>query len=193
MGTVLVLLAMFAFVLALVALVMGRIKWARIPNRKVAAGVLAGSVVAFTAGGAMMPPPESVPATPTVPTVTATVTVTPTPTPTPTASDTPTPTPTPEPTPEPTTQEPVAPATQQANPPTIQPLVPQPAPSSKAAPAKTTQAPEPAKTTKKKVGTYANCAAAWADGAAPLYKGEPGYSAKLDGDKDGIACEKPPR
>lgn len=187
MGTVLVLLAMCAFVLALVALVVGRIKWARIPNRKVAAGVLAGSVVAFAAGGAMMPPPESVPATPAAPTVTATVTVTATPTPTP--SDTPTPTP-----------DPVASPTQPANPPTIQPLVPQPAPASKAAPVttssapvKTTQEPEPAKTTKKKVSTYANCAAAWADGAAPLYKGEPGYAAKLDGDKDGIACEKPPR
>lgn len=35
---------------------------------------------------------------------------------------------------------------------------------------------------------YANCAAAKAAGAAPLHKGDPGYSLKLDRDKDGIAC-----
>ncbi|WP_241962277.1 excalibur calcium-binding domain-containing protein [Rhodococcus opacus] len=27
-------------------------------------------------------------------------------------------------------------------------------------------------------------------GAAPIYQGEPGYSTKLDRDKDGIACDK---
>ncbi|WP_240941264.1 excalibur calcium-binding domain-containing protein [Paenibacillus sp. HB172176] len=36
---------------------------------------------------------------------------------------------------------------------------------------------------------YANCAAVRAAGAAPLYRGDPGYSAKLDRDGDGIACE----
>lgn len=42
-------------------------------------------------------------------------------------------------------------------------------------------------------GTYSSCAAARAAGAAPLYRGQPGYSSKLDGDGDGIACEKPRR
>ncbi|MGF9822603.1 thermonuclease family protein [Brevibacillus agri] len=37
---------------------------------------------------------------------------------------------------------------------------------------------------------YANCSEAKAAGAAPLYRGEPGYRAKLDRDNDGIACEK---
>ncbi|WDV98249.1 excalibur calcium-binding domain-containing protein [Brevibacillus parabrevis] len=37
---------------------------------------------------------------------------------------------------------------------------------------------------------YANCSEAKAAGAAPLYRGEPGYRAKLDRDKDGVACEK---
>ena len=37
---------------------------------------------------------------------------------------------------------------------------------------------------------YANCTEAKAAGAAPLYRGEPGYREKLDRDKDGIACEK---
>ncbi|MFT4199474.1 excalibur calcium-binding domain-containing protein [Gordonia sp. (in: high G+C Gram-positive bacteria)] len=36
---------------------------------------------------------------------------------------------------------------------------------------------------------YANCDAARADGAAPIQKGQDGYSDKLDRDGDGIACE----
>jgi hypothetical protein len=36
---------------------------------------------------------------------------------------------------------------------------------------------------------YPNCAAARAAGAAPLHRGEPGYSRKLDRDGDGVACE----
>ncbi|WP_454175597.1 excalibur calcium-binding domain-containing protein [Gordonia sputi] len=36
---------------------------------------------------------------------------------------------------------------------------------------------------------YANCSAARAAGAAPLYSGQPGYSSKLDRDGDGVACE----
>lgn len=36
---------------------------------------------------------------------------------------------------------------------------------------------------------YLNCSAARAAGAAPIYRGEPGYRDKLDGDSDGIACE----
>ncbi len=36
---------------------------------------------------------------------------------------------------------------------------------------------------------YANCDAARAAGAAPLYAGQAGYRAALDRDKDGVACE----
>ncbi|NLG55253.1 MAG: DUF1524 domain-containing protein [Rhodococcus sp.] len=36
---------------------------------------------------------------------------------------------------------------------------------------------------------FANCAAARAAGAAPLYAGSPGYRPALDRDRDGIACE----
>ena len=39
---------------------------------------------------------------------------------------------------------------------------------------------------------YANCAAAWADHAAPLHQGDAGYRSGLDRDGDGVACEKPP-
>jgi len=37
--------------------------------------------------------------------------------------------------------------------------------------------------------SYRNCREARAAGAAPLYRGEPGYGAHMDGDNDGIACE----
>lgn len=36
---------------------------------------------------------------------------------------------------------------------------------------------------------FRNCAAARAAGAAPLYRGRPGYRPEMDGDNDGIACE----
>jgi hypothetical protein len=36
---------------------------------------------------------------------------------------------------------------------------------------------------------YPNCDAARAAGAAPLHRGDPGYSPSLDGDGDGVACE----
>ena len=38
-------------------------------------------------------------------------------------------------------------------------------------------------------GGYRNCREARVAGAAPLYRGQPGYSARLDRDGDGIACE----
>ena len=36
---------------------------------------------------------------------------------------------------------------------------------------------------------YENCDAVRAAGATPIYAGDPGYSTKLDRDKDGVACE----
>lgn len=42
------------------------------------------------------------------------------------------------------------------------------------------------------VGTavyFPNCRSAWAVGAAPMYRGDPGYRPQLDGDSDGVACE----
>ena len=35
---------------------------------------------------------------------------------------------------------------------------------------------------------YRDCADAIADGAAPLFEGDPGYSKKLDANGDGVAC-----
>jgi hypothetical protein len=37
---------------------------------------------------------------------------------------------------------------------------------------------------------YSNCAEARAAGAAPISRGEPGYREGLDGDSDGVACER---
>lgn len=37
---------------------------------------------------------------------------------------------------------------------------------------------------------YKNCSEVKAVGKAPLHAGDPGYSYKLDKDRDGIACEK---
>lgn len=36
---------------------------------------------------------------------------------------------------------------------------------------------------------FRNCKEAWAAGAAPIYRGQPGYRPEMDGDGDGIACE----
>jgi hypothetical protein len=36
---------------------------------------------------------------------------------------------------------------------------------------------------------YANCSAAREAGAAPVYRGEPGYASHLDRDNDGVGCE----
>ncbi|WP_083905235.1 excalibur calcium-binding domain-containing protein [Nocardia transvalensis] len=76
--------------------------------------------------------------------------------------------PPPPPTPEPTTAPPAPPP-------------PPPAPTSKPAP--TTSKPAPNV-------YYKSCKEAKAAGATPLHKGQPGYRAGLDGDNNGIACEK---
>lgn len=58
-------------------------------------------------------------------------------------------------------------------------------------PRTTTQRPQPLVETPAPGGDvyYRNCSAARAAGAAPLYRGQPGYSSKLDRDGDGVACE----
>jgi hypothetical protein len=48
--------------------------------------------------------------------------------------------------------------------------------------------PKPKKTTTAAV-YYANCTAAHKAHAAPLHRGDPGYSGRLDRDGDGTACE----
>jgi hypothetical protein len=73
---------------------------------------------------------------------------------------------------------------------------PGPAPTTAALPKSRTKtttpppAPKPATTPKAPTSVYyANCTAVRAAGAAPILRGQPGYSRKLDRDGDGIACE----
>lgn len=56
----------------------------------------------------------------------------------------------------------------------------------KSKPKKSTSKPKP---TEQEAAYYANCSAARAAGAAPLYVGDPGYRRALDRDGDGVACE----
>lgn len=51
---------------------------------------------------------------------------------------------------------------------------------------------EPSSTAKAPAGGFKNCAAAWAAGAAPVHRGQPGYHKRLDRDGDGVGCEKRP-
>ncbi|WP_026923266.1 excalibur calcium-binding domain-containing protein [Glycomyces arizonensis] len=48
----------------------------------------------------------------------------------------------------------------------------------------------PSDTTENDQTAYENCAAAQADGAAPVREGEPGFGPHLDADNDGIGCEQ---
>ena len=110
------------------------------------------------------------------------------PTPEPTATPLPTATPTPvppTPTPVPPTSIP-PPPTATAVPPTAVP-----APIATAVPVPPTPIPPPPTATRipQPARTYANCSEVRAAGAAPLYRGDPGYSSRLDRDGDGIACE----
>lgn len=52
------------------------------------------------------------------------------------------------------------------------------------------QAPVQAPAQAPAAAYYANCTAAKNAGAAPLYRGQPGYSSSLDRDGDGVACER---
>ncbi|MFF2246827.1 DUF1524 domain-containing protein [Arthrobacter sp. NPDC058130] len=65
-----------------------------------------------------------------------------------------------------------------------QPAAAAPAPAQAPAQVQVAPAPAPAAAV-----SYANCAAVRAAGAAPIRAGQPGYSAKLDRDGDGVGCE----
>ncbi|MFJ6382518.1 excalibur calcium-binding domain-containing protein [Kitasatospora sp. NPDC092039] len=77
---------------------------------------------------------------------------------------------------------------------------PTPTATATATPAPTpTQAPVPAQPSAPSEAAppkadvyFADCAAAWAGGAAPLHRGDAGYRAGLDSDGDGTACETRP-
>ena len=76
---------------------------------------------------------------------------------------------------------------QQQQPPAL--VIPSREPSliEKPSPSATPDAPEPVAPAPSV--RYSNCDAARADGAAPVYQGDPGYGSHLDRDGDGVACE----
>jgi hypothetical protein len=135
---------------------------------KAAVGALA--IVVLVGGCGSSGSPEAAPAT-TQPAVTATVVPTVTVTPTVTVEATVKPTQ--------SVSRPVRPAT---------------VPTKKATPSATRTSTKP--TVRRPTATkssssvyYENCTAVRAAGAAPIHRGEPGYSSKLDRDGDGVACE----
>lgn len=65
---------------------------------------------------------------------------------------------------------------------------PKPRPAPRPAAVAAAPKPKPAASSSG-TGGYANCTAARAAGVTPLHRGQPGYSAKLDRDGDGVACE----
>ena len=73
---------------------------------------------------------------------------------------------------EPTTDEPEPAPVEPAEEPAEEPAAPAPAPE---------PAPAPVH--------FSSCKQAREAGAAPLYRGDPGYNPKLDRDNDGVACE----
>ena len=126
------------------------------------------------------------------------VTASPSPSPTPTPSPSPTPSPAPSPTPSPTpTPSPIP--TTQAPPsqPPLQPLMqeseptsePEPTPEEETQAGGGAAAPAPVPEPRQESMYFPNCKKAKEAGAAPLYRGDPGYREELDRDRDGIACE----
>jgi hypothetical protein len=97
---------------------------------------------------------------------------------------------------EPVNEAPIAPPTRVSSAPqlipepTVTTNAPLPTTQAPEPPSVTTEAPEPpAEPTPGRDVYYRNCAEARAAGAAPLYRGEPGYRSGLDRDHDGVACE----
>ena len=78
----------------------------------------------------------------------------------------------PSPDPEPATEDPEPAPEKPAEGPAEEPAAPAPAPE-----------PTPAHV------HFSSCKQAREAGAAPLYRGDPGYNPKLDRDNDGVACE----
>jgi len=65
-GGALLFAGMFAFVVALVALIRGQVRWAHLPSRAAGAVALVGALVAVSVGGALSPSPASAPTSQTV-------------------------------------------------------------------------------------------------------------------------------
>lgn len=155
----------------------------------VASGLALGTIGLVVAPKSAVPAPgastSSVhPLTSVIPSTSINEKVTPSPTPT----DTPSPTPTPSISAQATADS--APPVVTESPATTTAVSTAALTTAAPKPVTTTTAPAAPKTTAQPASVYyANCAAARAAGAAPLYRGSPGYRSGLDRDNDGVACE----
>jgi hypothetical protein len=70
------------------------------------------------------------------------------------------------------------------------PPPPPPAPKTTPKPVPPPRTQQPAPPKPPAAAYYANCTAAKAAGAAPVYRGQPGYGKHLDRDGDGVGCER---
>ncbi|WP_306828433.1 excalibur calcium-binding domain-containing protein [Nakamurella flavida] len=201
-GGGLVMLGLLVMIAGIVAVVIARPSWGPLASRKVGGGVAGvGLVLALVGGGspAVSAPVAQQPAAvstittlsvPTTVTVPTTVVVTTT-----VVSTAPAPPPvTVTQTETVTLPAPAAAAVEEpaavAAAPEAAAVVPQTqaAPRTQAAP-QPLVAPAPQTQEQQQSAYYANCSAAEAAGAAPVYRGDPGYSSKLDRDGDGVGCE----
>ena len=216
-GGLFVLSGLYVLVVAVVALIRGRVSWAMLSTRA-AGGVAVGAAIALIVVGAIAtdapapsvttpsssappaatststPPAPAATSTSTPPAPAATSTSTP-PAPTSTSSSSTSSTATSSPVPPVTSTAPSAPS----SPPAAKPL---PLVSKESSPAVPRRTSAPSKTSRRPAPPkplpvapqpadvyYPNCAAVRAAGADPIRVGQPGYSRKLDRDGDGIACE----
>ena len=127
---------------------------------------------------------------PSQPTAASTPTVVYSPTPVPTVVYSPSPVPTVvySPSPVPATEAPAPPATVPAAP--VSEPTPETSEENSGGGTSSGTGEEPTRSEADSSGVYyRNCKAARDAGAAPLYRGQPGYRPELDRDNDGIACE----
>lgn len=106
----------------------------------------------------------------------------PTPKPSPTVTASPSPIPT---TQAPPSQPPLQPLMQESEPTSE----PEPTPEEETQAGGGAAAPAPVPEPRQESMYFPNCKKAKEAGAAPLYRGDPGYREELDRDRDGIACE----
>lgn len=202
LGGFFVVTGLALLVTALYVIATKRASWARIPQGRAASvlaggaavAVLLGSIMAAQhqqgaqqelAGSASSAETSGRSPAPRVADERSVERSTPTPAPTPDVPP-PTPEPAPEPEPEPAPEPQPAPEPEPVPEPVAvpPPAPPAPEPPQPVAPAPAPQAAPPAPSV-----SFKNCTEARNAGAAPVYRGDPGYAPHLDRDNDGIGCE----
>lgn len=192
------IVAPLASVMALITLLMGRVPRTPIRGRKHSVSLLGVAGVAFVGAASLAPSPSgqathtASPATP-APVLVATSPTSP-PSPTPTARVTPSWAPDATSRANVTSPAPTSPSRETSVTSPDEPADPPATPASQPTTVSVEQAaPEPTVHPGIDSGPavyFANCTQVKQAGAAPLYRGDPGYRSALDRDDDGVACEK---